>query len=260
MSSKRVTKAKPKPSESNDRSSKEIKESMALQSIAGPVCNRAKIRLSNDSNQTKSLLLSLPRELRDIIYDLVLDYDGVQRGINKLNRQFPDAKTALRYHSSVPELLITPGILLTCRQVYEEALEVLSKLTLIITSPLSSMDFEGLGLQLNNVMSSGSLERIHHVRFEMCIWNPEVCNIAVLETWVVDDFISKICDSDAWAVLFIACLNIWINENNLKSLDIVVHPPGKGDDVFNYPGIRDFQGVKKRVLPSMDKVSKVKVE
>jgi hypothetical protein len=191
------------------------------------------------TKRTDINFMSLPRELRDVIYGLILNYDGVQDAIDKLNDQFPDVKTALQSHANVPQLLQTPGILLANWQIYEETRQVLCKRILTITCPLLASDFEeALGLPLNSVIAYDTLQRVPHVRFELDIWSAETCATFhesghpdhTLGNWdggLLGE--SFLLHSDAWAIFIISCLEVWLDTNNLKTFEFLIHDAQSGD-------------------------------
>lgn len=184
--------------------------------------------------------LSLPRELRDIIYEYSLNYDGFQRAIDNFNSLFPSPRSALTSHTVIPQRLQTPNVLLLNRQVYAEASKVLFTRTLQIDRPIVAMDFEGHGITLRNAISHATLARIRHVRFDLSIWHFDKC-IAMhasgsqdhsIGNWDDDEGESFLLYSDSWAVLLISCLDIWLEKNELESIEVVVHGSGR------YSGLR----------------------
>jgi hypothetical protein len=193
---------------------------------------------SNPTRQAVVSFLDLPRELRDSIYDLILNYDGVQDAISKLNEHFPHAKSALLSHATIPELLRTPGILLANRQIYEEAYHVLGKQKLTITCPLLALHFEAaLGLPLSSVITADTLQRVSHVKFELVIWSAEQCadfEDIGLQDHSVGNWEGNtpgeqfLLYSDAWAIFIIACLDVWLDTNNLETMEFRIHDEQNG--------------------------------
>jgi hypothetical protein len=236
------TTGKPSPRHSNPNVTTRSRDVSAMAKAASAIPKRA----------AGTTFLSLPRELRDIIYDFAVNYDGFQNAIRLLNRRFEDPKTALLSHRYIPKLLQTPGILLANHQIYEEAGEILRKQTLWFKEPLLAMDFDGMGLHLNNVIFIDTLEQIGHVGFDLEIRDRGSCT-EIERNGLRDHTVGNWTDdasgnhfllfSDAWAVLLVNCLNIWLEKSHLENLEVV---------------IRDSHGNKRmRISPENDKVGAV---
>ncbi|KAF2428309.1 hypothetical protein EJ08DRAFT_699168 [Tothia fuscella] len=192
---------------------------------------------NSSSQQTKknsdspATFLSLPRELRDMIYNLSINYDGLQHAIDTINRHYPSPHSA-RYHSSLPRQLRTPGLLLVNKQIHAEALKAISQKTLTISRPIFAADFQGLGLFPTAVIPAATLKRLRNVRFELTVWSTEKCEalrdagsrVNHMEgNWIDVEEGSHLLYSDAWGILLNTCLDIWIAQNELESLHVVIH-------------------------------------
>jgi hypothetical protein len=174
--------------------------------------------------------LSLPRELRDLIYEYSLHYDGLQRAIDTFNIHFPTPRAALSAHATIPKWLQTPSVLLLNRQIHGEARKVLSSRILQIDRPILAMDFEGHGISLSNAISRETLEAVRHVRLNLSICHLGNCtgmheSGAIYHSfgnWSDETGDSFLLYSDAWAVLLVNCLDVWLTKNSLESLEVAV--------------------------------------
>lgn len=100
-------------------------------------------------------------ELRDMIYDYALSYDGIQRTI------LSDAYG--KSLSNATDYLQTPSILLVDKQTSSEAIDCLRKKELIFTCPVRCERY----LILDHVISRTAFNNIRRIRLVM----PEIQNL-----------------------------------------------------------------------------------
>ncbi|KAF2103723.1 hypothetical protein NA57DRAFT_69933 [Rhizodiscina lignyota] len=123
-----------------------------------------------------AFFLSLPRELRDMVYEYALDWNEMNRAMIRFERGLEShyefcsiwRRTKGDPLPPLPKLtpLSTPTILLVCRQITDEALPILRKKALTIRPPLLGVPKEFWPLQVTAFISSGTLKHVQHVVLE----------------------------------------------------------------------------------------------
>ncbi|RDI83201.1 Adenine deaminase [Venturia inaequalis] len=114
--------------------------------------------------------MKLPRELRDMVYNYSLSYDGIQEVmISKTYRKL--LPSPLLPAANEKSLLQTPAILLLDKQTSSEAVECLRKKELIFTSPVPC----GPSLRLDYIIPRRAFNNIRRIRLAM----PETQKISI---------------------------------------------------------------------------------
>lgn len=184
--------------------------------------------------QNQFPFLRLPRELRDLIMEFTIDYNGVDLMLEQINKSFlyediRSSRSFLRKYQGwmssldARSICTTPKILLLNRQIHEEAQKILRKKVLRIAHPPQypvPNQFD-----LARVISNGALYKIPKLRFELHTYPAtERRQNTLQDDWKGHKVLKDEClaDSYPWAMLLKHCFEIWRGLPQSRHLEISI--------------------------------------
>lgn len=197
---------------------------------------RAVIRSRSHKSGAKSKkfpFLRLPRELRDMIINYTIDYDGIDPMLVQTNETFPFTYIRTRKFDKKLQEWMTdldgvhfrsvPTIFLLNQQIYEEAQEILRKKTLRISHPpqypIKSIYDSSL------VISDDALSKVSKIQFELHTYPATERRHDVLQNDWKGKSIYKdeyLADSYPWAMLLKDCFQVWRGTQDPRYLELSV--------------------------------------
>ncbi|KAF2431269.1 hypothetical protein EJ08DRAFT_194522 [Tothia fuscella] len=189
--------------------------------------------------------LSLPREIRDQIYDQGLDFDGVDRAIEKCNDRFKNRRHRQNYQTTDLNKVFnvkTPTLLLLNHQIYEEAQQILQKKKLVLSSPPTAT-FKDTFIPLVGFwqfISPGTLEHVHAIDLTLSIGPIKPGPGNMIRWRGGENFKSEIYHATAWFSLLKRCVAAWMIRVEPGSLRITIAGSEHQEDaVYTIPGTQD---------------------
>lgn len=177
--------------------------------------------------------LRLPQELRDMIIDYTIDYDGIDPALVKINSTFPSTyirspkfnKKVQKWMTELDEVQFrsTPTILCLNRQIYEEAQDMLRKRTLRISHP-PQYPIKGI-YDLSHVISDEALSKISKIQFELHTYAATERRHDIMQTdWKGKSMYKDEClaDSYPWATLLKDCFQVWRGTQDPRYLELSI--------------------------------------
>lgn len=174
------------------------------------------------ANEKPSLLLQIPRELRDLIYEYLVDYPEMKPLIDK-NVEHARASFASRFGPDVsleriqdllpwtdivqpqPLPMSTPSILLLNRQIYSEALQILTSRTFHLQTPIpANFRRDVRDIFLSDFIGEETLSNVRLVSLRLSFQTMK--------------------DANNWYKTIHQLENIWRNKNKIQSLLVHVEP------------------------------------
>ena len=166
--------------------------------------------------KSTSLFFRLPAELRNVIYDLTLDWPDLKQPFEKVRKQYEvfehlwvsDIRPRCVFMKPHIPTLITPTILLLNRTIYMEAIGLLhSKLLVLESVPPHSAQL-GRAVDITKFISEATLQSVPYVLLKLDL------------------------NGDSWLTTIDMLVNIWVKNNKLKSLRVKITGPPKWGSRF----------------------------
>ncbi|KAE9984543.1 hypothetical protein EG328_008571 [Venturia inaequalis] len=162
--------------------------------------------------------LRLPRELRDMIIEYTIGYDGIDP-IRKFDNKLQEWMTDL------DEVFFrsTPTILLINQQIHEEAQEILRKKTLRISHP-PQYPIKSI-YDSSHVISDEALSRVSRIQFELNTYPATERRQDIMqpdwkgESMYKDEYLAN---SYPWAMLLNGCFQVWRGAQDPRYLEISI--------------------------------------
>lgn len=177
--------------------------------------------------------LRLPRELRDMIIEYTIGYDGIDPMLVEINSTFPSNCIGSRkfdnklqeWMTDLDEVLFrsTPTILLINQQIHEEAQEILRKKTLRISHP-PQYPIKSI-YDSSHVISDEALSRISRIQFELNTYPATERRQDIMqpdwkgESMYKDEYLAN---SYPWAMLLNGCFQVWRGARDPRYLEISI--------------------------------------
>lgn len=193
----------------------------------------------NVSKRQKFPFLRLPRELRDMIIDYAIDYDGIDPMLVKINATFPSTDIRSRkFDKKLQEWMTeldrvhfrsTPTVLLINQQIHEEAQEILRKKSLRISHP-PQYPIKSI-YDSSHVICDEAMSKICKIQFKLHTYPATERRHDILQpdwrgqTMYKDEFLAN---SYPWAKLLKDCFQVWRGIQNPRYLELSIdHSSGE---------------------------------
>ncbi|TID25154.1 Protein phosphatase Slingshot-like protein [Venturia nashicola] len=196
------------------------------------------------ASRKKFPFLRLPRELRDIIIDYTIDYEGIDSMLVKINSSFPFTYVGGRkFNEKLQEWMTeldgvcfrsTPTVLLLNKQIYEEAQEILGKKPLRISHP-PQYPIKRI-YDSSHVISGEALSKVTKIQFELQTYPATERKRDVMQpdwkgaSMYRDEFLEN---SYPWAMLLKDCFQFWRGTQEARYLEFSIDHCSGGTSQFN---------------------------